>query len=99
MSNSHDLVERVWRNILSTQPGEIGCSSAYQRLDRFAEQWLAGEDMARQMPLMWDHLERCPFCREEFETLVRALRLSESWRSSVEHGTGEGQLANPAYDV
>jgi predicted anti-sigma-YlaC factor YlaD len=32
---------------------------------------------AEAMPLVQDHLERCGDCREEFETLLAALRAEE----------------------
>ena len=70
MNDSHRQFDRVIRSILSTHPAEIGCDDAYQHVDRLAELRLSGMDPAREMPLVWDHLERCRFCRTEFEALL-----------------------------
>jgi predicted anti-sigma-YlaC factor YlaD len=46
-------------------------------VDRFVEMELAGLDAAEAMPLVQDHLDKCGSCREEFEALLRALRVLE----------------------
>lgn len=64
------LVEKV----LDTRPVEVGCDDCAVRLDRFAEMTLAGLEPREALPLIEEHLEMCPCCREEFEALVDALR-------------------------
>lgn len=73
MSISHMAFERIIRSALITRPQEIGCGDAYRHLDRFAELWLTGENPSLEMPLVWDHLQRCDHCREEFEALIQVL--------------------------
>ena len=48
---------------------------AIGQMDRFAEMSLAGRNAAAALPLVHDHLQRCGDCREEFETLLAALRV------------------------
>lgn len=69
-----DTLKKMIHDIGSTRPDEIGCDECFEQLDRFAELVLAGKPVAEAMPLVQDHLDRCGDCREEFETLLRALR-------------------------
>lgn len=62
------------KGLFTTRPDEIDCGECFERLDRFAEMIVAGESPSRAMPLVQDHLERCPDCREEFLSLVAALQ-------------------------
>lgn len=73
MSTSHATVKRIMRSVLVTRPQEIGCDDVYPHLDRFAERWLAHEDPAQEMPLIWHHLRHCRFCREELGALIRVI--------------------------
>jgi hypothetical protein len=60
-------------NLLGGVLDEIGCDECFRQLDEFVEMALDGKDAAEAMPLVWDHLERCGDCREEFEALLAAL--------------------------
>ena len=62
------------RGILTTRPDEIDCEECFERLDRFTEMVSAGESPSRAMPLVHDHLERCPDCKQEFLALMAALQ-------------------------
>ena len=62
------------RAILSTREDEIDCDRCFEELDRFVELELDGTDAAAALPLVQDHLARCPDCREEHEALLAALR-------------------------
>ena len=69
-----DTLKQLVRNVLSTQPDEIGCDECFEQLDRFVEITLAGKNTAEAMPLVHNHLQRCQNCREEFEALLAVLR-------------------------
>ena len=60
--------------IVTTRPDEIDCGECFERLDRFAERIEAGESPSRAMPLVQDHLERCPDCKQEFLALMLTLQ-------------------------
>jgi hypothetical protein len=60
--------------IFKTRSEELSCGECYEVVDTFAELRLLGRDAAEAMPLVQDHLDRCPPCREEFEALLDALR-------------------------
>jgi hypothetical protein len=60
------------RRLLGPAGPEIGCDTCFEELDRFVELELAGRDAAAAVPGLRAHLEGCPACREEYESL-RAL--------------------------
>ena len=62
------LVERL----LGPAAAEIGCDACFDELDRYVELELAGQDADAAVPGLSAHLEGCPACREEYESL-RAL--------------------------
>jgi hypothetical protein len=62
--------------ILGPKGPELGCDACFEMLDRYVELELAGADAEAAVPGMHAHLEGCPACREEHESL-RALVASE----------------------
>ena len=62
--------------ILGPKGPEIGCDACFDVLDEFVELELRGEDAEAHVPGMRVHLEGCPACREEHESL-RALLAAE----------------------
>ena len=66
------LVERL----LGPATAEIGCDACFDELDRYVDLELRGKDADAAVPGMSAHLDGCPACREEHESL-RAL-VSES---------------------
>ncbi len=69
-------IEKMMGAVAHTLPDEIGCDECFALLDQFAELVLDGKPAADLMPLVHAHLERCPDCKEEFEALLVALRLT-----------------------
>ena len=51
---------------------EVGCDACFDELDRYVELELAGQDADAAVPGLRAHLDGCPACREEHESL-RAL--------------------------
>jgi anti-sigma factor RsiW len=62
--------------MLGPKGPELGCDACFEHLDRYVELELAGDDAEAAVPGMQAHLEGCPACREEHESL-RALVASE----------------------
>ena len=60
-----------------TQDNEVSCDQVEQILDQFAELVQRGEDVKAMMPLVKNHVDLCPECREEFEALMRILQHTE----------------------
>ncbi len=69
--------ERLLENIQNTQEEEISCSECFDLASHFVEVELSGEDATARMPLLQQHLDQCPACRAEYETL-RDLQLLEN---------------------
>ena len=62
------LLERL----LGPDGHEVSCEECFELLDEYVELELAGADADARIPGMRAHLEGCPACREEYESL-RAL--------------------------
>jgi len=56
---------------------EISCDELYARLDEYVEIEMDKKDAARIMPLMREHLDICPECCEEYETLLHVVEVTE----------------------
>jgi len=69
-------VQKLARQLERTTEIEYACDDVHRLLDQFAEAALRGKDATRLMPLVQQHIDLCPDCREEFEALMRILRAS-----------------------
>ncbi|HMB21525.1 MAG TPA: hypothetical protein VKP08_01780 [Anaerolineales bacterium] len=72
--------ERLLQNIYNTQEEEISCSECFDLVSHFVEVELSGADAAAQMPKVKQHLEQCPACHAEYETLRDLQRLENEGR-------------------
>lgn len=68
-----EMVEML-RSLAMTEEQEISCDDVFAVLDEFAEAMQRGENVLLLMPLVRQHLEMCPDCREEYEALLRMLQ-------------------------
>ena len=73
-----DLKQTLSRLLGPADP-EVGCDVCFQELDRYVELELAGEAADTAVPGLRAHLEGCPACREEHDSL-RALVAGEQAR-------------------
>jgi hypothetical protein len=62
----------VLSRLLGPAGPEIGCDECFETLDRYVELEVAGKDADAAVPGLRAHLQGCPACREEHESL-RAL--------------------------
>ena len=67
----------AFRRLLGPGEPELGCEECFQQLDTYVELELLGADADLAVPGLRAHLDGCPACREEHESL-RALVGSES---------------------
>jgi anti-sigma factor RsiW len=70
MSERNDLI----RALLGPAGPELTCDQCFEALDRYVEVELAGGDAERAAPGMSAHLEGCPACREDHESLLALAR-------------------------
>ncbi len=71
MTERPELRQALGR-LLGPKEPEVGCDECFALLDQYVELELAGEDADAALPGLRAHLEGCPACREEHESL-RAL--------------------------
>ena len=71
MTERPELRQALGR-LLGPKEPEIGCDECFALLDQYVELELSGEDADAAIPGLRAHLEGCPACREEHESL-RAL--------------------------
>jgi hypothetical protein len=70
MNNPDDLLARL----LGPEGREIVCDECFELLDQYVEAELAGDDADAEIPGMREHLQGCPACREEHESLREIAR-------------------------
>jgi hypothetical protein len=66
----NDLLGRL----LGPADPELTCEACFDQIDRYAELELAGRDADAAIPGMRAHLEGCPACAEDHESLLAFLR-------------------------
>jgi anti-sigma factor RsiW len=75
MTERPDLEGALGRLLGPGEP-EVGCDECFEQLDRYVELELDGKDADAEIPGLRAHLQGCPACREEHESL-RALLAAE----------------------
>jgi hypothetical protein len=68
MMERPDLKQALGR-LLGPAGPEVSCDACFEELDRYVELEIAGGDVDAAIPGLRTHLEGCPACREEHESL------------------------------
>jgi hypothetical protein len=55
--------------LLGPRGPELSCEACFEYLDEYVELELAGEDADGRIPGMREHLQGCPACHEDHESL------------------------------
>ena len=71
--NSDTTIKRV----LGPAEPELLCDECFEKLDEYVELELRGAAADRRIPGMRPHLEGCPACHEEYESLRELVRASD----------------------
>jgi hypothetical protein len=66
--NRPDLKQALGRLLGPTEP-EVGCDDCFAELDRYVELEVAGGDADAAIPGLRAHLDGCPACREEHDSM------------------------------
>lgn len=69
------MFERWIHNIFTTQDEEIACGQLFEVLSQFVDLEISGEDAARLLPHVHQHLQQCPECEELYQALCEIARL------------------------
>jgi hypothetical protein len=69
---SHPEHDDLWRlrRVLGPAGPELTCEQCFEQLDRHVELTLAGTDADAAVPGMRAHLQGCPACKEDHESLL-----------------------------
>jgi predicted anti-sigma-YlaC factor YlaD len=68
------MTDELMRRLLGPAGPEVTCETCFEELDRYVELELAGADAEAAVPGMHAHLEGCPACREEHDSLLALAR-------------------------
>jgi hypothetical protein len=64
----------VLAGLLGPSGPELGCDECFAELDRYVDLQVAGADADAAVPGLGAHLEGCPACREEHDSLLALVR-------------------------
>lgn len=67
--DSRRASKRLIAGLLGPAGPEVTCEQCFAHLDVYVEHELAGEDADERVPGMRAHLEGCPACAEEHDSL------------------------------
>ncbi|HET8651601.1 MAG TPA: hypothetical protein VFM13_03415 [Gaiellaceae bacterium] len=67
--NERPELKQALGRLLGPGVPEIGCDECFDRLDEYVELELAGRAADARLPGFRAHLDGCPACREEYESL------------------------------
>jgi predicted anti-sigma-YlaC factor YlaD len=68
MTRNH--TDSLLRSLLGPSGPELTCEACFDELDFYVERSLAGDDPGATVPGMQAHLQGCPACREDYESLL-----------------------------
>jgi hypothetical protein len=66
---------RLITRLLGPAGPEVSCEECFELLDEFVDLELAGADADGRLPGMREHLQGCPACHEDHESLRDLVRL------------------------
>jgi hypothetical protein len=70
--------DRLLARLLGPAEPESSCEECFEQLDRYVELELAGADADGAHPGLRPHLEGCPACREDHDSLLAYLRAGQA---------------------
>lgn len=74
---SNETVLGFLRVLEEVRTEELTCDEIFSKLDEYVERQADQKDAAQLMPLIREHLDICPECCEEYETLLRVIEETE----------------------
>jgi anti-sigma factor RsiW len=83
--------DRLVARLVGPAGPELTCEKCFEQLDRYVELELAGERADERTPGMRSHLQGCPACAEDHESLlafVSARRPASTSRRPPDAGAG-----------
>ena len=74
---TQDHLVGLMHRLETTLENAYSCDEAFALLDEYVELVANKEEAERLMPLVKNHLDLCPDCRDEFEILLHVLQTAD----------------------
>ena len=71
-------LKKVLMSLSITHEEEMTCGECFEEVDHYVDMLREGKSPSEVMPMVKNHIEICPPCREEFEALLDALEAIDS---------------------
>ena len=75
--SAHENERREVERLLGPVGEQVSCDQCFELLDQYVELEVAGSNADARLPGLGTHLDGCPACREDYESL-RALIVADS---------------------
>jgi hypothetical protein len=76
--STEDHRRELLTRLLGPAAPEVTCEECFELLDEYVELELAGEDADRRLPGLREHLQGCPACNEDHESLRDFVQLERA---------------------
>lgn len=73
--NAEEPRDQLLARLLGPARPEVTCEECFELLDEYVDLELAGTNADRRLPGMREHLQGCPACREDHDSLREFVRL------------------------
>ena len=73
MTDQRSSPKRLLAALLGPSGPELTCEQCFELLDVYVEHELAGDDADALVPGMREHLQGCPACAEEHDSLLELI--------------------------
>lgn len=74
---TQDHLVNLMQRLETTMENVYSCDEAFALLDEYVELVANKEEAEQLMPLVKNHLDLCPDCRDEFEILLNILQTAD----------------------
>ena len=78
--STEDRHRELLTQLLGPSGPEVTCEECFELLDEYVDLQLAGEDADLRLPGLREHLQGCPACREDHESLRDFVRVQDADR-------------------
>jgi len=92
-----ERVDQFARAILSGLEDETTCAEVQTQLPHYYELERAQQNFAVELPIIYQHLERCPYCQTDYQMLKDAMVALEEIDAETENLTAGG--FTPVFDL
>ncbi len=73
-----DALINLMHRLEKTMEEAYSCEEAFALLDEYVELVANDEEASKLMPLVKNHIDMCPDCRDKFEILLRILKTADT---------------------